>query len=437
MKLSFSLSCASLLLSAHALASDASIYLSDASDTPAPQVLSPHATRLLLARRLGVSRYHSLEGADEPTLKTLNEFGGQQKSILSPDERWQDPQRNLIIIEDIENPREFLDPKLHPSTFTMANAPESFQTHQLVNDLFEQAKEVSFKGGYSCSSKYGNKGAFKRGVLSTVDGATGACSVEPAPSRVLGMAQLFTDLKTKQSARTAIVRLSFSDFANDKDLPQAKKDLSQVLSGLLRPAAREKDQESTVIIMPPSNVKAKRSSTSGYGSYAMPQRQPLQAREGQTEAPLAAPSAPQTSLASDQVSTSQTLKGSSVLKPGILPVCQPNLEKLIEVTNNCSGHGTPYLKGKDLDEKAQSVCYACKCSKTVLSRGEGQGVKTIHWAGPACSKKDVSAPFWLLAGISIAMVATVAWGVGLLFSIGQEDLPSVIGAGVTGPRAQK
>lgn len=105
MKLSFSLSCASFLLSAHALASDASIYLSDASDTPAPQVLSPHATRLLLARRLGVSNYHSLEGADEPTLKTLNEFGGQQKSILSPDERWQDPQRNLIIIEDIENPR--------------------------------------------------------------------------------------------------------------------------------------------------------------------------------------------------------------------------------------------------------------------------------------------------------------------------------------------
>lgn len=46
-------------------------------------------------------------------------------------------------------------------------------------------------------------------------------------------------------------------------------------------------------------------------------------------------------------------------------------------------------------------------------------------------------PFWLLAGISIAMVATVSWGIGLLFSIGQEDLPSVIGAGVAGPRAQK
>ena len=31
----------------------------------------------------------------------------------------------------------------------------------------------------------------------------------------------------------------------------------------------------------------------------------------------------------------------------------------------------------------------------------------------------------------------VAWGIGLLFSIGEEDLPSVIGAGVAGPRAQR
>lgn len=54
----------------------------------------------------------------------------------------------------------------------MSNAPESFQTHQLVNDLFEQAKEVSYKGEHSCSSRYGNKGAFKRGVLSTVDGVS-------------------------------------------------------------------------------------------------------------------------------------------------------------------------------------------------------------------------------------------------------------------------
>lgn len=70
------------------------------------------------------------------------------------------------------------------------------------------------------------------------------------------------------------------------------------------------------------------------------------------------------------------------------------------------------------------------------TRKDGK-IKTTNWGGPACQKKDVSVPFWLLTGFTIAMVATVSWAIGLVFSIGQEDLPSVIGAGVAGPRAQK
>ena len=46
-------------------------------------------------------------------------------------------------------------------------------------------------------------------------------------------------------------------------------------------------------------------------------------------------------------------------------------------------------------------------------------------------------PFFLLAGMTIALVGAVSWGVGLLMSVGNEELPSVIGAGVAGPRAQK
>lgn len=204
------------------------------------------------------------------------------------------------------------------------------------------------------------------------------------------------------------------------------------MSHLLRPGS---GHESTVILMPASTQKTKRTSTSPYGRYAMPNSKPLQARGAQSEAPLTAPSAPQTSLASHRHSTPQALKASSAPKsPGILPVCQPSIDKLNEATNNCSGHGTLYLKLKSTSESSPD-CYACRCQKTVIDRGEG--TKTIEWAGPACSKKDVSQPFWLLAGITIGLVATASWGVGLLFSIGQEDLPSVIGAGVAGPRAQK
>ena len=44
--------------------------------------------------------------------------------------------------------------------------------------------------------------------------------------------------------------------------------------------------------------------------------------------------------------------------------------------------------------------------------------------------------FFLLAGLTIALVGAATWGVGLLMSVGDEELPSVIGAGVAGPRAQ-
>ena len=65
------------------------------------------------------------------------------------------------------------------------------------------------------------------------------------------------------------------------------------------------------------------------------------------------------------------------------------------------------------------------------------GIQTTRWGGPACQKKDISSNFFLLAGISIALVGMATWGVGLMYSIGEEELPSVIGAGVAGPRAQK
>ncbi|KAL8950737.1 MAG: hypothetical protein Q9222_003234 [Ikaeria aurantiellina] len=429
MRLSSSSPWAFSAFAACTLALQPSIYLSDSSRSASPQVLSPVATRLLLARRLGVSRYHSLEGAEESTLRILNDFGGEHKPLLFAEEDRSDRQNNLIVIEDVENPNDILDNDINKAAFTMDRAPQSSETRRLINDLLKQAQQNSIEqqrsGTYSqpdCSPADG-------GVI-TGSTATGICP--PAPVREgksdnsLYWPSFLKDLSSPSIYKTAIIRIPLSDITSANDLKNMKKSLSK----LLHPSS---NSETTLILMPPSSSKSKRSSGSVYGSYAMPN---LHAREGQSEAPLTGPSAPKTSLPSHHVSTPQALKASSVSRPGILPVCQPNLEKLVEVTNNCSGHGTPYLK-RNTSSEDTSACYACKCGKTVLDRGEGKGVKTIEWAGPACAKKDVSTSFWLLAGISIAMIATVSWGVGLLFSIGQEELPSVIGAGVAGPRAQK
>ena len=59
-----------------------------------------------------------------------------------------------------------------------------------------------------------------------------------------------------------------------------------------------------------------------------------------------------------------------------------------------------------------------------------KGQRTTYWGGAACQKEDVSSQFWILAGFSVLLMGLVGWAIGMMFSIGNEKLPGVIGAGV-------
>lgn len=73
-------------------------------------------------------------------------------------------------------------------------------------------------------------------------------------------------------------------------------------------------------------------------------------------------------------------------------------------------------------------CFVCSCKSTKTGTSDNQHT---HWGGAYCQKIDVSSPFWLLAGTSILLMGVVAGCIGLLFSVGEEKLPGVIGAGVS------
>jgi hypothetical protein len=91
-------------------------------------------------------------------------------------------------------------------------------------------------------------------------------------------------------------------------------------------------------------------------------------------------------------------------------------------TGNCSGHGncqSRYGKGDD-------SCFSCHCLSTKSETGS-----VTHWAGGACSKQDISVQFWLFAGFTISLVTILYLAIGMLFSVGEEKLPGVIGAGVS------
>ena len=185
----------------------------------------------------------------------------------------------------------------------------------------------------------------------------------------------------------------------------------------------------------PTSSKNQKGQASSYGTYTVP-KNVLLARE-QPEEPLsAAVDASESSPTSiPQPSQPQSLNASAFPKTS-LPICHHNNETCISATNDCSGHGACYLKFQiqDADKKPED-CWACRCSVTQLRSNEGD-LQKLYWGGSACQKQDVSTPFWLIAGFTIVMVTTISWGIGLMYSIGEEELPSVIGAGVAGPRAQ-
>ena len=160
-----------------------------------------------------------------------------------------------------------------------------------------------------------------------------------------------------------------------------------------------------------------------YGFYEAP----LQTREEQLLADTRIPSSESRPLIAS--ASNQTLPKTTI------SVCWSSKSACEVNTASCSAHGECIEKypGKASDDETGSGCrWVCACSPTVQDVGNGQQ-KTTYWGGPACQKKDISMPFFLFAGFTIAALAALSYGIGLLYSIGEEDLPSVLGAGVAPP----
>lgn len=122
-----------------------------------------------------------------------------------------------------------------------------------------------------------------------------------------------------------------------------------------------------------------------------------------------------------------------------IPGCFQSFNTCIAQTNNCSEHGTCVDKfaanngGVSSNKDAAGAsCFVCHCFST-LNRPEDSpgGLSTTQWAGNMCQKKDVSVPFWLITGFTVTLVGAISFAIGLLFSVGEEKLPGVIGAGVS------
>ena len=92
-------------LEAYTVVGKALLYTSESWSHQAPvepPSISPQTARLLLAQRLGLSQYHSIQDADEVTLDILNTFGGEQQQIFAHEGTHQSAEKLLLIVEGVD-----------------------------------------------------------------------------------------------------------------------------------------------------------------------------------------------------------------------------------------------------------------------------------------------------------------------------------------------
>ncbi|KAF2801852.1 uncharacterized protein BDZ99DRAFT_469365 [Mytilinidion resinicola] len=388
----------------HVYAYDSAI---KSKDTTQESLVTAETARLIIAQRLGLSRFHSLDDADEDVVQQLNRYGGRALKLFGGD-RESNHAHALIWLDAVIDPQDIipesdLDEYSH---FTLSNPASSSANKALVYDFYNQAKYLPKRRGPQLISH----------------------ESDDAISTMLDSEMPVNHISISHNKVPKSEPVVSADFMGANDY---RKGVSQVLS-----AAKRLGFSFTVVLTPPGIPKSKKHP---YGTYTIPTHH-LEKRRQVPEAILSS-SAAVASNAANAINNTETTPNLPLAKDGpllgILKSCYASQSACESATRNCTGHGACYLsrhgeersggKGKFND------CYSCACKATVVERGEGKGHKTTNWGGPACQKKDVVVEFWLFAGATVMLMFLVGTGIGMLYSMGEEELPSVIGAGVSGP----
>ena len=397
MKLTLTTLALTVFAGARVATSTTHVYLHDLhganSLASAPRDISPAAARLVLAQRRGVEEYHADDLENDEVIEAINDFGLRRKLFGSGGGE------ALVLIAEgdmaggqslgrrLREPGERADSESGPLTldlpyFTISPAPSGNSTHALFLDLARQAapRDLHLE---SASDKLVDE--HLRGGIETADGGL-----------------------------------------------QILMNVAEDLEGLLRTAKARNIHTITSIVTSPDGDHAD-SNAQAWGTYEMPGLQSLlRKRQPRAQVMEEDRATASSSASSDSTASSNTGISQASPLPGIIPACFPSESTCKSNTRECTGHGSCQLKYTDPTAKDGSPakhCYACVCAATTSSNGKS----TTFWGGGACQKKDVSVEFWLLALFSIGMVFLISFVIGQIWSMGQEELPSVIGAGVSGP----
>ncbi|KAK1764730.1 hypothetical protein QBC33DRAFT_545807 [Phialemonium atrogriseum] len=349
--------------------------------------------RHILLRRTSRDRYGSALGDipntidEETAISHINKFGKSRAPLFGATTDEVEPAQLVVVLEGItaENARplrEALAKTQQQPAFFVSDPPSSAANRLLIRD-------------------------FHAAGVSSQEGCTLASAVNP------------NDDSCWQSASVVVAF----------DVRKAPGTIDTLVSNLNRLAlfVSNGEVEAALVLLPES------SRSTGASSWAAKPSGPSDLRRRDSAE----------TVLSDSSSSSETTRPASSPagagpfpfaqdEPGSrIPQCFQSQNSCDARTKGCSGHGACVDKYAS-DPRTKLVCFACQCQRQILPPGEGRpGNKTIFWGGNMCQKKDISSPFWLIAGFTVTIVGVLSFAISLLFNVGEETLPGVIGAGVS------
>ncbi|RKF78013.1 putative endoplasmic reticulum membrane protein [Golovinomyces cichoracearum] len=359
------------------------IFQGDRSHNKVAPVLSPEQARLIFAHRLGLSKNYELADVSESTLSYINQFGKTQFSLFEPSD---DGIAELVLIV------EGLSSKTAKPLFTaLPSSKPDFYVSKFHGSISPKLIASEFL-------KY------------------------------MGKEKSFDTLKTlvtpNEVHRPLSSNIIYLDFHNDTDvLDQLINAQSKILS-----VAKQRKMNTALFLIQEVNPTAANKISSSE------QNEKILASRKATEEPMIT----DLSVLSSPLKQVFASSPSNKTYKGPLQLCYKSLDSCIRSTRNCSGHGECSSKHKDNNEKG--ACFSCTCSATnetiTWAKGTRKGWTINYWGGSACHKQDISSAFWLITIFTIVITGVVGWGITMLYSIGEEKLPGVIGAGVSNSKTR-
>ena len=375
--------------------------------TPHHETIDPPTARLIFAQRLGLSPFYDIEHVDEDAIRRINVFGGDHEQLLGGAGS-STPSRVFILVDGLEKPLDLVPSSPHLSFFDLDPAPHPSQSSQLVSEFLSYDDRLFTPAVINDPVER---------AMKPITDLIGMNTIRLGAERTIVHVKSLADVRTRMGTSSAEYRQQL--------------ELLRTAFEQLAHLALDDSIVATVVMMPPEHDCSKQPGN----HYNVKPLEPhsVKARRQQPESPLEI--TPNDTLPLPQnMPDFSPLQMTPALPSHPIPTCFSKQFDCEIETNNCTGHGTCSLKFSTKEEDNIHNCYGCVCSSKVTTV-DGRK-KTTYYGGGACQKKDIVAPFWLLAGTTIFFISLISFVVGLLYSMGNEELPSVIGAGVSGPRAK-